>query len=256
MRRKSFACGRERSLPLVYMGQHMAGKTKEISVFVDESGSFESTEESSRFYLVCMVFHDQSNRIDDEVGKLGLALANYPVGPDHCAHIGPLIRREEIYAGMSRDERQRIFGIMMAFMRRIDISYKCFVIDKHFNNRETAVHDVLLQDINRFLVDNAHLFNSYDKLKVYYDNGQSQMNRLLHEAFAMFSSTVEFVSNVQPEKYRLFQVADLLCTLELIDNRLEAGLPMTKSEYRFFGGEHKFRKNIRRQFKSKMLVAH
>ena len=68
-------------------------------MFVDESGSFESTEESSRFYLVCMVFHDQSNRIDDEVGKLGLALANYPVGPDHCAHIGPLIRREEIYAG-------------------------------------------------------------------------------------------------------------------------------------------------------------
>lgn len=231
----------------------MAGKVTEISVFVDESGSFESTEDSSRFYLVCMVFHDQSSSIDAEVAKLRSALANYPVGPDHCAHIGPLIRREEAYAGLSRDERQRIFGLVMAFMRRIDISYKCFSIDKHFNNRETAVHDVLLQDMNRFLIENADMLNSYDKLKIYYDNGQSQMRQLLREAFAMFSATVEFVANVQPEKYRLFQVADLLCTLELIDKRLEAGLPMTKSEYRFFGGEHKFRKNILRQFKSKLL---
>ena len=115
------------------------------------------------------------------------------------------------------------------------------------------MHDVLLQDMNRFLIENADMLNSYDKLKIYYDNGQSQMRQLLREAFAMFSATVEFVANVQPEKYRLFQVADLLCTLELIDKRLEAGLPMTKSEYRFFGGEHKFRKNILRQFKSKLL---
>ena len=38
----------------------MWNDTREISVFIDESGSFEPTVVSSRFYLVCLVFHNQS----------------------------------------------------------------------------------------------------------------------------------------------------------------------------------------------------
>ncbi len=34
----------------------MDKKTKEISVFIDESGSFEADPDSSRYYMVCMVF--------------------------------------------------------------------------------------------------------------------------------------------------------------------------------------------------------
>lgn len=60
MRRMTFAYGRECSLPLVFI---IMNKTKEISVFIDESGSFEPDEESSRFYLICLVFHDQSSSI-------------------------------------------------------------------------------------------------------------------------------------------------------------------------------------------------
>ena len=40
-------------------------KTSEISVFVDESGSFDATDLASRYYLVCMVFHDQSDDIEE-----------------------------------------------------------------------------------------------------------------------------------------------------------------------------------------------
>ena len=44
----SFAYGREKSLPLVYRETAMReSRTNEISVFVDESGSFEPDEESS-----------------------------------------------------------------------------------------------------------------------------------------------------------------------------------------------------------------
>ena len=58
------------------------------------------------------------------------------------------------------------------------------------------------------------MLNSYDKLKVYYDDGQAQVKELLREAFGMFSSITEFVEDVKPEKYRLFQAADLLCSIE------------------------------------------
>ena len=50
----------------------MGDKVKEISVFVDESGTFDPDVEASRFYLVCMVFHDQVKSIADIVGLVGV----------------------------------------------------------------------------------------------------------------------------------------------------------------------------------------
>jgi len=51
------------------------GNVSEISVFVDESGSFDAADLASRYYLVCMVFHDQSDDIATQVEKLESALS-------------------------------------------------------------------------------------------------------------------------------------------------------------------------------------
>ena len=51
------------------------GKTKEISVFVDESGSYDPDETSSLYYMVCLVFHDQDSDISGEILKLEDAIA-------------------------------------------------------------------------------------------------------------------------------------------------------------------------------------
>ena len=57
------------------------GKTKEISVFVDESGSFDPDRSSSRYYLVCMVFHDQEKDISRQIEVLEQNLVE-PRGSD------------------------------------------------------------------------------------------------------------------------------------------------------------------------------
>ena len=227
---------------------------KEISVFVDESGSFAADEKSSRYYLVCLLLHDQSEDLSDLIVNLENAFALSSLGRGHCVHVGPLIRREGEYVQMNREQRQWIFRKMMAFVRKANISYRCFLIDKHFNDGDNAVHDKLLQDINRFLIDNAALFNAYDKLKIYYDDGQRQVTSLLREAFAMFSSTSEFVTDVKPANYRLFQAADLLCSLELIAAKIVAGEPMTLSERRFFGDEREFKRDILRSVRRKLII--
>jgi hypothetical protein len=56
------------------------------------------------------------------------------------------------------------------------------------------------------------------------------------------SCLVEFTQDVKPSRYRLFQVADLICTLHLLELKLRAGLPFSKSEHHFFGGAKKFRR--------------
>ena len=45
--------------------------------------------------------------------------------------------------------------------------------------------------------------------------------------------SVEFVQNVRPAKYRLFQLADLVCTLHLMELKIKNGIPLTCSENRF-----------------------
>ena len=53
----------------------------------------------------------------------------------------------------------------------------------------------------------------------------------------------EFIPAVEPSRYRLFQVADIICTLELIRQRLDDTGRLTESENAFFAGTKNFRKN-------------
>lgn len=217
---------------------------KEISVFVDESGSFVPLNEdaASPYYLLCMVFHDQEMDVSDEISRLEDTFQVMGLGRGHCVHAGPLIRREQSYAHMAREERRAIFQHMLAFFRRASITYKCFKVNKRENTRQDAIHDTLLRQIVEFMVMNSAEFDSYEMLKVYYDNGQSQVKDLLKEAFAIYSSKTEFVQNVSPARYRLFQAADLACTLELIKMKLDELGTMSASENAFFGGAKALRK--------------
>lgn len=228
-------------------------KTSEISVFVDESGSFDATDLASRYYLVCMVFHDQSDDIAVQIEKLEAALAAESFDPSMCIHTAPLIRRENEYSSMARKERIGIFYRMLAFVRNAGIRYRCFCVDKRYVNRTSSIHDQLLREMVGFLVSHAKLFDEYDMLKVYYDNGQSQITSLLKEAFLVYSAKTVFMPDVRPAKYRLFQAADLICTLELLLAKLAAGDQITASEERFFGGVRGFKRNVVKQFKVKEL---
>ena len=215
----------------------------DISVFVDESGTFDSDDESSRYYLICLVLHDQRESIADHVVALEDAFATIGMDRVHCVHAGPLVRRELEYASMRRDARRQIMSKMMAFVRRAPFAYRCFAIDKKFITADTAIHDFMLQHIVRFLIDHADVLNGYDLIKVYYDNGQRQVRELLKEAFSIFAAKTVFVNDVRPADYRLFQVADVLCTLELIRRRLKDGGRLTKSEYEFFNGFQNLNRN-------------
>ena len=73
-------------------------------------------------------------------------------------------------------------------------------------------------------------------MKVYYDNGQVEVNKILAAVFSTLLDNVEF-RKVMPSDYRLFQVADIVCTLKL-DNHM-----LSKSEEKFFESDRVLRKN-------------
>ncbi|MBR6062450.1 MAG: hypothetical protein IKP67_10275 [Spirochaetales bacterium] len=43
---------------------------KQLSIFVDESGDFGSYSSHAPYYIVSMIFHDQTNNINPQIAQL------------------------------------------------------------------------------------------------------------------------------------------------------------------------------------------
>lgn len=72
--------------PLFFTGR---SDMKELSVFIDESGDFGEYNDQSPYYIITIVFHDQSILIEEEIHKLDQELSYMNLG-DLCIHTGPL----------------------------------------------------------------------------------------------------------------------------------------------------------------------
>lgn len=205
-----------------------------LSVFVDESGDFGEYAIHSPYYIISLVFHNQSDDITDLLDWLESTLSHKGY-PDHCVHVAPLIRGEEEYRNAAISERKTILRNMMAFFRRVKIRYKSFHVEKKHIENEIVAAGKLGKQISIFIREHMEYFQSFDKVIIYYDNGQIQINTILSSVFNVFLENVEF-RKVIPAEYRLFQLADLTCSLQLV--RLKtAERTLSRSELYFFENE-------------------
>ena len=137
--------------------------------------------------------------------------------------------------------RRKIFNKMIAFVRQIDIRYKCFFIEKKHIADAVEASGKLSRQISQFIMGHWEMFRSFGNIKIYYDNGQVEVSKILSSVFHALLSNVEF-RRVMPENYKLFQVADLLCSMELIRRKMEKDM-LSKSEQTFFGNVRDLKKN-------------
>ena len=225
---------------------------KILSIFVDESGRFLHPDSQSRFYIIGLVLHDQADRIDEQIKVLDRR--DEELGLDsECFvfHAGPLIRQEKGYSVMNRSFRARIFERMMTFANHVKYNYRCLCVDKAFVDSELQIVSKLKTQLTEFLRSQHARFEAFDQVNVYYDCGQSPLTNILHQVFEVSVPVpVKFVQGVKPENYKLFQLADLLCSLHLIRKRLEVGEMMTHPEERLFGGPRHFKRNVLKQILS------
>ena len=187
-----------------------------------------------------MIFHNQKDDVQPAISKLNQELSYLNLS-DLCIHTGPIIRKEEIYINMSVDERRRIFNKMVAFIRQIDIRYKCFYIEKKQISDVVEATGKLSKQISQFIREHYEEFLSFDKVKIYYDNGQVEVSKILSSVFDALLPNPIF-RKVMPTEYKLFQAADLLCTLTLVKLKLERNI-FSKSEMIFFGNVRDLKKN-------------
>lgn len=222
---------------------------KYLSIFIDESGDFGKFNSIAPYYLVTMLFHNQSNNIATEIVKLDNSLSKQGL-PNHYLHTGPLIRKEEVYRYMDIDVRKHILNSFMAFASKINFTYKTFLVKKNSEIDQFKLISLLSKQIREFFDSQVVKISEFDRVVVYYDNGQTQLTSIM--ASLLTDSNIEFRRNARPSYYRLFQIADLLTTFELINKKKEER-KNSKSEIGFFGSMHGFYKNYYKRLLKKRI---
>ena len=87
---------------------------------------------------------------------------------------------------------------------------------------------------------------------LYYDNGQHELNRILNTVLA--TQLVDYdVRKVIPSEYRLFQSADLICTLGVLRVKTEHQ-ELSNSERRIFHSKRDLKKDFLKGIKKKEFV--
>jgi len=215
---------------------------KELSIFVDESGDFGEYSQHAPYYIITMVFHDQSNDISSNITKLNNALRQIGYGDEQAVHTEPLIRREPPYQYFQPNERRAIFAKLYYFTLNSEIRYKSFVFRKSEYENSFKLEARMARDLSQFIRENLSYFQGFEKVILYYDNGQHELNRILNTVLATQLAEYD-VRKVIPNEYRLFQVADLICTLELLRVKVECG-KLSNSEERIFHSARDLKKDF------------
>ena len=220
---------------------------KKLSIFVDESGDFGEYNHICPFYIVTLIIHEQDNLIEEQINKLNL---NFNISNTNipAMHTAPLIRREEMYRNYDIEERKSLFNKFFHFTRKIGIKYKNIIVNKKHKNSIDINIDISKQ-LSNFVKENLSFFQKFDEIIIYYDNGQSQLANILVSVFSSWFHEKFSYKIVSPYKYKLFQAADFICTLSLIEQKKYYGQSFTKSEQLFFGSYRNLKINYLKYLK-------
>lgn len=111
---------------------------KELSIFIDESGDFGEITERPAYYLVTMVFHNQSLDIIQNIEKLEQSMRSAGFKEEYI-HTGPVIRREDVFSNYTIAERRKLLYKMLNFYNSCDIFHETVII-----NRKEAIDKLAL----------------------------------------------------------------------------------------------------------------
>ena len=221
---------------------------RRLNIFIDESGDFGFVNGSSELYGVSFTIHESDNSIANDLEYLNnrLKKANY----EGMVHLADLVARRGDYAHFNLEQRKNIFWSIFYFSKRVKVKIHTIIIDKRFKNNKAQLNKELAIAINNFfnLIDDY--MNQFEKVVVYYDNGQEALGAII-DTLLMNKNNVEHRIEFNHREKRLFQVSDMLTFIDKIVYKHNNNITLTKAEKYFFSVKDIL--GIIRQLKNKRL---
>lgn len=204
---------------------------KRLNIFIDETGDFGFGDRSSRLFGVSFVFHEEKDKIDKQIDKLNARLDK--AGHEGMVHTNNLIRKEDKYSKFSIDERKKIFMCLFQFFKIVKVKTLSIILDKKYINTKGKMKRELLYQLSQSINDNIKYLNKFDKILIYYDNGQEDLQRIITESFGIFDN-IDIQFEFDHEKEKLFQVADMLTWIDRTDYCNKKKIKISKNDLYFF----------------------
>ena len=222
---------------------------RELSVFIDESGSYGLQD---KYYLLTLFLHEQDDDISEGIKLYEQSLAEKGL-PDVPFHTSPLLNGHDDYEGMELADRKRLLSAFRVFFRHMPVRYTCVALKTKEYPATDEVSNTMRRRLVEFLFDELPYFQGFDAVKIYYDNGQQSIAEAVHKAmdYALAKDAVIYRS-ASPADYRLSQVADYICTMELTALKY-ADKAATATDGKFFGSWSQFKKGILKEVRSKRV---
>ena len=223
---------------------------KQLDIYIDESGNFDSYSKHNLIYSVAFVMVDSLDKEmnDKQVAIFENKLSNIVSG-DHFVHVGNLVRGEKPYKGTLLGERQDLFYILFLLAKYSRFKVVCSIAEKKEMNNE--IYEGITDSVIATVKELENYLSAYDKVIVHYDNGQGFLKGILLTAFRMFFKHTVIVKTLQQEN-AFMQIADLYSYFELIKYKIQkAGL--SKYEIDFFGEARKIKKDYLKQLDDKRM---
>jgi hypothetical protein len=107
-----------------------------------------------------------------------------------------------------------------------------FTFDKRTLTDADGLISSMSRELGAMLQDDRAFFQQWERIVIYYDNGQKEITNVVNSVFNAHLTNVE-VRRVAPTDYSLFQAADLCCTLALLRAKI-GSVGLSKSEQDFF----------------------
>ncbi len=224
---------------------------KELSIFIDESGDFGRYDHISPYYIIGIVLHDQKDDISTQVTALDHSISETKL-KRNLVHVGPLVRREKEYKYLSVQERRSVLRRLMTFAKKTNFLCNAIVVNKKDISTSVELTARLTKQLSEFIKENLGYFEKYDHIKIYYDNGQSGIVKIIVAVFNALFSCVEFKDATQ-EKYKMLQVADLVCSAKLIELKM-LDKTLSKSERNVLGNDRYIKQNLLKPLKKKKFT--
>lgn len=222
----------------------------DLSIFIDESGDL---GETSNYYLISLIFHDQDDEITNQIKRYENALAQRGL-PDTPLHLGPLLNGHDEYEALTLEQRRKALGAFRTFVQNLPVSYFCFRYKKsQFGQDRNKLTERMKRDLTMELFNQLDFFQQFDNVKIYYDNGQPVVTEVIHTALEyVLVKNVVVYRDASPRSYRLFQIADYVCTVELTSIKFDKH-EETRTDKLFFGTRRTFEKGYLRYLRKKCL---
>lgn len=201
-----------------------------------------------RYYLITLVMHDQDSDIRSDIALYEQSLQAKGL-PDIPFHASPLLNGHGRYEGMDLAERKRLLSSFRVFLRHAPIRYHCIKLKTSDYASVEASAAAMRKRIVDFIFGRLAYFQEFDMVKIYYDDGQRSIANAAHKAldYVLAKQSVVY-RETSPENYRISQVADYICTMELTALKFKREAS-TATDEKFFGSWSQFRRVSSRRWK-------